>query len=142
MTFIQLLRPSARGRRELEAAAIALLASLAVGSMLILIAGASPATVWWAMVERTASDPSQIGLVLYKATGLVLCGLAVALALDAGLFNIGGEGQLAAGVLLCAVVGGALPAGTPAIVAVPLCLLAAAAGGAAASCAHSATPTR
>src|SRR5262249_26224479 len=41
------------------------------------------------------------------------------------------EGQLVAGVLVCAVVGAALPAGTPAILAVPVCLLAAAAGGAA-----------
>jgi simple sugar transport system permease protein len=59
-----------------------------------------------------------------------MCGLAVALALDAGLFNIGAEGQLTAGVLACAVLGAALPGGTPAVIAVPLCLAAAAAAGA------------
>ena len=118
-------------RRELQAVAIAVLASLAVGSILMLIAGVAPSRVWWAMVERTASDPYLLGQVLYKATGLALCGLAVAVALDAGLFNIGAEGQLTAGVLVCAVVGAALPVGTPAIVAIPVCLVAAAAGGAA-----------
>ena len=54
------------------------------------------------MLTRTASDPYVLGQVLYKATGLALTGLAVALALDAGLFNIGGEGQVTAGVLACA----------------------------------------
>lgn len=118
-------------RRELQAAAIALLASIAIGSALMLIAGKSPGGVWAAMLSRTFSDPYAIGQLLYKATGLVLTGLSVSIALDAGLFNIGAEGQLTAGVLVCALVGVALPAGTPAIIAVPLCALAAAlAGGA------------
>jgi ABC-type uncharacterized transport system permease subunit len=124
------LRPSPETRRDLEAAAIALLASIAIGSLLMLIAGVAPGRVWLAMVERTASDPYLLGQVLYKATALVLCGLAVALALDAGLFNIGAEAQLTAGVLACAVLGAALPAGTPAILAIPACIVAAAAGGA------------
>ncbi len=126
-----ILRPSEDTRRGLQAAAIAVLASLAIGSLLMLIAGVSPGHAWWTMIERVASSPYELGQVLYKATALALCGLAVALALDAGLFNIGAEGQLTAGVLACAVLGAALPAGTPAIVAVPLCLAAAAAGGAA-----------
>lgn len=124
-----MLRPSEDTRRELEAAAIALLASIAVGSLLMLIVGVAPSTAWWTMVERTVGEPYVLGQVLYKATSFALCGLAVALALDAGLFNIGAEGQLTAGVLACAVLGAALPAGTPAIVAVPLCLVAAAAAG-------------
>ncbi|MEO8701772.1 MAG: ABC transporter permease [Kofleriaceae bacterium] len=124
------LRPSASTRRELQAAAIALLVSVAIGSLLMLVVGVSPGRVWWAMAERTLGDPSLLGQVIYKATGIALCGLAVALALDAGLFNIGAEGQLVAGVLACSTVGSALPAGTPAIVAIPACVLAAAAAGA------------
>lgn len=124
-----ILRPGEDLRRELQAAAIALLASLALGSLMMLIVGVSPGYAWWTMVERVASEPYELGQVLYKATALTLCGLAVALALDAGLFNIGAEGQLTAGVLGCAVLGAALPAGTPAIVAIPLCLAAAAAAG-------------
>lgn len=123
-------RLSAGARRELQAAAIALLASIAIGSLLMLIVGKAPGHVWWAMITRTASDPYSLGQVLYKATALVLTGLSVSIALDAGLFNIGAEGQLTAGVLGCAMVGAALPAGTPAIVAIPICVLAAAAAGA------------
>jgi simple sugar transport system permease protein len=120
---------TAGARRELQAAAIALLASIAIGSLLMLIAGTAPGHVWWAMVTRTASDPYLLGQVLYKATGLALTGLSVALALDAGLFNIGAEGQLTAGVLACALAGAALPGGTPAVIAIPVCVLAAAAAG-------------
>ena len=116
-------------RREVKAAVIALLGSIAIGSVLMLVAGKAPGQVWWAMVTRTASDPYVLGQVLYKATGLALTGLAVAFALEAGLFNIGAEGQLTAGVLVCALVGTALPGGTPAIVAIPVCLVAAAAAG-------------
>jgi ABC-type uncharacterized transport system permease subunit len=130
--FLQLRRsfaPQATFGRELQAAAIAMLASIAVGSLLMLIAGKAPGHVWWAMITRTASDPYSLGQVLYKATALTLTGLSVALALDAGLFNIGAEGQLTAGVLACATVGAALPEGTPSIIAIPFCLAAAAAAG-------------
>ena len=123
-------RPGA-ARRELAAAAIAILASIAIGSALMLVAGKAPGHVWWEMITRTVGEPYLLGQVLYKATGLTLTGLAVALALDAGLFNIGAEGQLALGVLACSVVGAALPAGTPAVVAIPVCVLAAAIAGAA-----------
>ncbi len=117
-------------QKELEAAAIALLASIAIGSLLMLVAGKSPGLVWWAMLERTATDSYNLGQVLYKATALALAGLSVAIALDAGLFNIGAEAQIGAGILACAVVGAALPAGMPALVAIPVCLLASAAAGA------------
>jgi simple sugar transport system permease protein len=116
-------------KRELQAAVIALLVSVAIGSVLMLLAGKAPGTVWWAMISRTASDPYALGQVLYKATALILTGLAVSVALDAGLFNIGGEAQLGAGVIACAIVGAALPAGTPSVIAVLLCVLAAAAAG-------------
>jgi simple sugar transport system permease protein len=56
----------------------------------------------------------------------------VALGLRAGLFNIGAEGQLAAGAFAAALAGLWLPAGTVALVAVPIAIAAAlAAGGAA-----------
>jgi simple sugar transport system permease protein len=114
---------------ELSAASIALLASIAIGSVLILIVGASPGVVWWEMLARTASDPAQLGLAIYKATSLALAGLGVALALDVGLFNIGAEGQLTVGAIACAAAGAALPDGTPAVIAVPVCIIAAAAAG-------------
>src|ERR1700760_2135853 len=97
----------------------------------MLVAGKAPGHVWWLMVKRTLfTDTYSLGQVLYKATALVLTGLSVSVALDAGLFNIGAEGQVIAGVVTCASVGAALPTDTPAIIAIPLCTLAAAAAGA------------
>jgi general nucleoside transport system permease protein len=104
---------------------------LAAGSLLMLAFGESPLRVWGEMFGRVLSDPSKIGDTLNRATGLVFTGLAVALALDAGLFNIGVEGQLLAGTLACAVVGHSLPAGTPTALAVPAALAGAMAAGAA-----------
>ncbi len=116
-------------KRELQAVAIALLVSIAFGSFFMLLAGKAPSTVWWAMITKTLGEPYAFGQVLYKASALALTGLAVSVALDAGLFNIGGEGQLTAGVLLTSVIGAALPASTPVAVALPLCIAAAALGG-------------
>jgi general nucleoside transport system permease protein len=123
------VRPAAI-RRELVAVAIAVLASVAIGSAMILVVGKAPGHVWWDMIARTFSSSFRIGDMLYRATAIVLTGLAVSVALDAGLFNIGTEAQVTAGVLACAVTGTALPASTPAIVAIPACTLAAAAAGA------------
>ncbi|HEY3803133.1 MAG TPA: ABC transporter permease [Kofleriaceae bacterium] len=115
--------------RELYAAGIALLATVAIGSALVMIVGRGPGHVWNQMVVRVVTDPARLGQVVYRATALALTGLAVSVALDAGLFNIAGEAQLTAGVLACAVVGAGLPEGTPWLVAIPLCALAAAAAG-------------
>ncbi len=123
-------RPGGSLRRELAVVAIALLVTVAVGSLLMLVVGVSPAHIWATMIDRITTDSYWFGQMLYRTTGLILCGLSVSLALDAKLFNIGAEGQLTAGVLACAVVGQALPPSTPSIIAIPACLLAAALGGA------------
>jgi len=124
--------PSVAERPGLTAAAsaaLALLIALVAGDLLILAFGQAPGEVWRMMLTGTWGNAYGFGQVLYKATTLVFTGLAVSLGLRAGLFNIGAEGQLAAGGFAAAVVGLMLPAGFPVLLAVPLCLLAAAAGG-------------
>jgi simple sugar transport system permease protein len=101
---------------------VALLVALVVGDILILLVGQSPSAVYRLMLGGTWANWYGFGQVLYKATTLICTGLAVSVALRAGLFNIGGEGQLAAGGFAAAVVGLLLPAGTPGVVAVPLCI--------------------
>jgi simple sugar transport system permease protein len=87
--------------------------------------------VWRLLLEGTWGNSYGFGQVLYKATTLACTGLAVAVGLRAGLFNIGAEGQLAAGGFGAGLAGLLLPAGTPALIAIPLCIVAAlAAGGA------------
>jgi simple sugar transport system permease protein len=109
----------------------ALLIALVVGDILVLSFGQSPAEVYRLLIEGTWGNAYGIGQVIYKATTLIFTGLAVLVPLRAGLFNIGGESQLAAGGFAAAVAGLVLPAGTPAVLAVPFCVVAAALGGAA-----------
>jgi simple sugar transport system permease protein len=113
------------------AAVTAAAAVLTTLNLAIWLAGAAPRDVLPRIVEGTLGNAYGLGQTLAKATPLLWTGGAVALALRARLFNIGAEGQCLAGALCCAVIGAALPAGTPTLVALPIALLAAAAGGAA-----------
>lgn len=108
---------------------VALLIAALVGDILILSFGQAPGDVYRLLIEGTWGNAYGLGQVLYKATTLTFTGLAVALGLRAGLFNIGAEGQLAAGGFAAAMAGLLLPAGMPAVVAVPVCVIAAGVGG-------------
>jgi simple sugar transport system permease protein len=111
------------------------IAGVAVGwiafCVLVWIYGASPRAMAVLLFEGTWGTTYGAGQVLFKATPLLFTGVAVDLALRAGLFNIGAEGQLAIGSLAAAVVGSRLPAGTPMLVALPLVLAGAMGAGAA-----------
>jgi ABC-type uncharacterized transport system permease subunit len=126
-------RPRGRYRAALEETllppVVALLIALVIGDLLILAFGQSPAAVYRLLLEGTWGNAYGLGQVLYKTTTLTFTGLAVAIGLRAGVFNIGAESQLAAGGFLAALAGLALPAGVPWIVSVPLCMVAAALGG-------------
>lgn len=110
-------------------AIVALLVAAIVGDILILSFGQNPGTVYRLLLEGTWGNAYGLGQVLYKATTLTMTGLAVAVGLRAGLFNIGAEGQLAAGGFAAAMVGLVLPSGLPALVTLPVYLVAAAIGG-------------
>jgi simple sugar transport system permease protein len=98
--------------------------------VLVWLYGESPRAIAAQLVAGTWAMPYGIGQVLYKTTPLLLTGIAVDVALRAGLFNIGAEGQLAVAGLAVATVGAHLPAGTPAWVALPVAVAVAPAAGA------------
>ena len=108
---------------------VALLVALICGDLLILSYGQSPASVYRLLLEGTWGNAYGFGQVLYKATTLAFTGLAVSFGLRAGLFNIGGESQLAAGGFAAALTGLALPVGTPLLLALPICMIAAGVAG-------------
>ena len=109
---------------------VALLIAAVVGDALILSFGQNPGAVYRLLFEGTWGNVYGLGQVLYKATTLTFTGLAVAIGLRAGLFNIGAESQLAAGGFVAALVGLTLPPGLPSLLTLPVYLVAAAAGGA------------
>jgi ABC-type uncharacterized transport system permease subunit len=99
-------------------------------ALLVWLYGDSPREVAGQLVAGTWGTAYGVGQVLYKATPLLLTGVAVNLALRAGLFNIGAEGQLAVAGLAVGAAGAALPRATPAWIALPAVLAAAPLAGA------------
>jgi ABC-type uncharacterized transport system permease subunit len=112
-----------------------MVAGLAAGWLaLVLIVwacGESPREIAGAVARGTWGMPYGIGQVLYKATTLLLTGVAVDVALRAGLFNVGVEGQLAVAGLAMATAAARLPPATPGWVALPAAVAVALAAGAA-----------
>ena len=88
-------------------------AALAAVAGLVLVVGEDPGAALGGLLRGAFADPEGLGYTLFYATDYVFAGLAVALPFQAGLFNIGGEGQAALGGLgatLAAFALGNLPA--------------------------------
>ena len=83
-----------------------------------------------ALLSGSVGGVRPVSETLVAATPLILTGLAVALPFRAGLFNIGAEGQVIIGGAIAGLAGFTLT-GLPAIVHLPLALLAGLVGGAA-----------
>src|SRR5271169_5693513 len=81
----------------IPAASLAVALSAVAG--LVLIIGEDPGRALLTLVRGALGDLEGIGYTLFYATDYVFAGLAVALPFQAGLFNIGGEGQAALGGL-------------------------------------------
>jgi ABC-type uncharacterized transport system permease subunit len=111
----------------------ALLATLALTSLLVAWAGAPIGRAYALLLEGGFGSRFALTETLTRATPLVLTGLAAALAFRARLYNIGAEGQLYLGALAAIAVGG-LHGGegfaAPAWLLLPAMFLAAAAAGA------------
>ncbi len=100
---------------------LAVAAALAVGALLVMLAGASPVTGYLALVGGAFGNLNSFAEVLMKATPLLLAGLGISFAFRAGYWNIGAEGQIYMGALGATFVGlnlGALPT----VVVLPLAI--------------------
>ena len=139
-------------REALRVPALAVLTGLILGGIAIMVSGSNVFAAYGALFVGAFGDPVRFfngfqqlfttgetaGLLraiypftesLVTATPYIFAGLAVALGFRCGLFNIGAEGQLLIGALCSAFVGYSIK-GLPAIIHLPLAILAGAAGGA------------
>ncbi len=107
----------------------ALVLAIGLGLIIVLLSVGDPLAVLEALVHGAFGSRVNLAGTLVKTVPLLLTGLSVALAFRAGLFNIGGEGQLYVGALAAAWLG-SLGLRIPAVLCVPLVLGAAAAAGA------------
>lgn len=110
---------------------LAVVLGLAIGAVIIWVtAGAGEiAPAYGALFSGSVGGVRPIADTLFNATPLILAGLSVAIGFKAGLFNIGAEGQMIVGGTLAVLVGFSIT-GLPALVHIPLALLAGFIGGA------------
>lgn len=101
---------------------LAIAAALLVGAGLILLAGVSPLKAYGVLFSESLANYYGFGNTLTKTAPLLLTSLGVLVALKAGQFNIGGEGQIYMGGLGSAIVGLYLH-GLPPVLHVSLALL-------------------
>jgi len=139
-------------RQALLIPALAVLTGLIIGAIAIVASGGNVFVAYGALFAGAFGDPVKFftgfqqlfttgetaGLLkaiypfsesIVIATPYIFAGLSVAIGFRCGLFNIGAEGQFFIGALCSAFVGYSIE-GLPAIIHLPLALLAGAAGGA------------
>jgi ABC-type uncharacterized transport system permease subunit len=109
---------------------IAVAAAFLVGGLVVLAIGENPLRIYGILFRGAFGSIDSIGLILFNAVPLIFTGLSVAFAFRAGLFNIGGEGQLYIGSFVCALAAFAF-AGLPPVLMIPVLIIASALGGAA-----------
>ncbi len=83
--------------------------TLAAATLLVLLAGASPAEALAALVRGAFGSRAAAGETFARSTGLVLASLGAVVAFRAGVLNIGLEGQFLAGAAAAAAVGPLFP---------------------------------
>lgn len=88
---------------------LAVVLGLALGLAVTRIAGENPWHVLQILGKSAFGSGYDFGMTLFYSTPLILTGLAVAVPFQAGLFNIGAEGQLTLGALAAATVGALWP---------------------------------
>lgn len=89
---------------DLSYTLIAIVLALIVGGIFLAMLGVNPFQAYWIILSNSTAN---FGQVLRRTTVYICTGLAVAIPIKTGAFNMGGEGQVAAGALAAAVFGSA-----------------------------------
>ena len=103
---------------------ISVLLALLVGALIMLFSGHDPINGYMALIRGAFGSERTMADTLAKSATLCLTGLAMAVAAQAGIFNVGGEGQLYLGAIASGAVGGMLNGHSP-ILVIPIALLSA-----------------
>ena len=130
--MIQSIRSALSRGRQQSAHLASLFASvslaLLLGALIMLATGYDPAEGYAALIKGALGSARGLGNTLARAVTLWMTGIAMAVAARAGIFNVGGEGQLYLGGMASALVGAWL-FGRPPAIALPAAFLAAVAAG-------------
>ncbi|MFZ6842833.1 ABC transporter permease [Undibacterium sp. RuTC16W] len=108
-----------------------LLSALLVAALVIYLLGESPVESLGILLNAAVLNPEGLGYTLFYASTFIFTGLSVSIAMQAGLFNIGSEGQMYVGGLGLTLVLLALDASLPGWLLIPLAIIGSAVFGAA-----------
>jgi ABC-type uncharacterized transport system permease subunit len=110
---------------------LAVVSALIVGAVIIVLTDGFGAVLpaYQALLQGSFGSWNSISETLLAATPLILAGLSVAVGFQAGLFNIGAEGQMTIGGLTAVIVGFSFD-GLPLLIHLPLAVMAGFIGGA------------
>jgi ABC-type uncharacterized transport system permease subunit len=103
-----------------------LLSALLVAALVIHLLGESPLESLQILINSAIVNPEGLAYTLFYASTFIFTGLAVSIAMQAGLFNIGAEGQMYVGGLGLTVAMLAFDAHLPAWLLIPVGMLGAA----------------
>lgn len=126
--------PPTLGARALWATirwAVVIGSTLVIFSAFLLAKGADPGKVLESMWDTALGTPDSAGETFIRATPLLLAALAACVPARAGLFNLGGEGQLLMGAIGAILVANRLDGGAGSVVTLTLMAVGGAALGAA-----------
>ncbi len=110
---------------SLVAPLFAVMTALLLSTLLIAATGRNPLMIYHKMLSMTFGSDYGTGQIVFRTTSLLLTGLAVAIPFRVKLFNIGGEGQVLAGVFAAAFTGILLPPQTHPLIAISICSISA-----------------
>ncbi len=102
--------PASRLAPPLESL-LALGCTFVISGLVLLFTGHDPVDAFGELITRTLFRTSGLQEVVVRAVPLLLAGLAVLVAAEAGLWNIGVDGQVLVGAMAAAVAGSWLDAG-------------------------------
>ncbi len=109
---------------------VSIVLALLIGALVLRLSGFSPGRAYAEMLRGSLGSARHIGDTLEYAMVLCICALACIVGAKAGIFNVGGEGQLLLGAIVAAQIGVVLKGHSPWL-AIPCALLGAMAMGAA-----------
>ena len=105
-----------------------ILLALSLGAVIMLLLGYSPIECYAELIRGAFGSARVFGDTVAKSLTLCVTGLAMAVAARAGMFNVGGEGQLYLGAMAAAITG-FVCAGAPPFLALALAIISAMAAG-------------
>ena len=92
-------RERVSNRQEALITFYAIVAALTLTGIFISLNGVNPFIAFWQIIRTTIGSPYGLSETIVKSIPLIFTGLAVAVALNSKLWNIGAEGQLYFGAL-------------------------------------------